>query len=705
MDHDTLARATSGLSSASVPQRHLIENRDSVICGMCRRNDGIKSKLTQETKDELNSRADKGVGGEVHAVQVTALRNTIRDGDLNWSEPEKELQRHKAALKFLKSDEYLNAVPPPDQSTTWARERHHIVCMELLRLHAGGCNTFVVKHLQATLGHFYGHLDDLEKIIYEVDMGIAKEDVAKNRSSSVRKTLRLQRSGSSFKGFPEKGKTPAIPTPSVGKNGPEEVPLVSVCVQGGAGTVRTVKDAVMNATPALLIKGSGQAACLMADAVVIKDYKNSRNQKTMLDEQQKKLLQFVDFIMFVFQIESDTKGSFSYTKLIECLRENSMQLEAAMKTYLATHNSSSNSKWAKFRKAFCFEFTLIPMSERFVGVETPLASAMRVEGEGSLFVSKTYEMDTSQFLVCEMLCNVFQAANTGKCQVFDLHNTEPDAKSFKESLLECLLNGICPSEEDTPYTFGRKVRYTVRWECNTTLLELLKQNKSVKAEEKEEVLKQSLIEAIARNNVSAVNALFEDTHVSVDQFDVGLRLNRKYDILKLTEEHNDQRLSPHKRLSPNDDALVIRYFQSAALWYELLSRIQESSAKESDHLSLLKNAAKSNTNRERLNRAKEQKENARTMLENSTPSDLIHGNSSSSVTLRNRSDNEFNFRLSKYEKRLLVLEQIYRDLLGKNFEYHIGSLGPNVDLFFINVLVRFFVPPPKTLTLAMPIYP
>jgi hypothetical protein len=293
-----------------------------------------------------------------------------------------------------------------------------------------------------------------------------------------------------------------------------------------------------------------------------------------------------------------------------------------------------------------------------------------------------------------MLCNVFQAANTGKCQVFDLHNTEPDAKSFKESLLECLLNGICPSEEDTPYTFGRKVRYTVRWECNTTLLELLKQNKSVKAEEKEEVLKQSLIEAIARNNVSAVNALFEDTHVSVDQFDVGLRLNRKYDILEL-------------RAPPNDDARhddVIRYFQSAALWYELLSRIQESSAKESDHLSLLKNAAKSNTNRERLIRATKQKENARTMWENS-PSDLMHGNSSSSVTLRNRSDNEFNFRLSKYEKRLLVLEQIYRDLLGKNFEYHIGSLGPNVDLFFINVLVRFFLPPPKTLTLAMPIYP
>jgi hypothetical protein len=197
-----------------------------------------------------------------------------------------------------------------------------------------------------------------------------------------------------------------------------------------------VKDAVMNATPALLIKGSGQAACLMADAVVIKDYTTSTNQKTMLDEQQQKLLTFVEFMMFVFQIQSGKQGKFNYTKLIECLKESSRKLEIAVRTQLSSNNLASSAKWAKFREVFCFESTRIPMSERYVGEEARVSapqSAMRVEREGAILVGQTYRMETSQFSVCELLCNVFQAANTGKCHVFDLHNTEPDAKSFKES--------------------------------------------------------------------------------------------------------------------------------------------------------------------------------------------------------------------------------------------------------------------------------
>lgn len=34
----------------------------------------------------------------------------------------------------------------------------------------------------------------------------------------------------------------------------EEIPLVSVCVQGGVGTVATVRDAVMNGTASLLVQ-------------------------------------------------------------------------------------------------------------------------------------------------------------------------------------------------------------------------------------------------------------------------------------------------------------------------------------------------------------------------------------------------------------------------------------------------------------------
>ena len=34
---------------------------------------------------------------------------------------------------------------------------------------------------------------------------------------------------------------------------------------------------------------------------------------------------------------------------------------------------------------------------------------------------------------------------------------------------------------------------------------------------------------------------------------------------------------------------------------------------------------------------------------------------------------EFRFYLNSYEKRLLLLESVYRDLLSDDFSYHIGS--------------------------------
>jgi hypothetical protein len=42
--------------------------------------------------------------------------------------------------------------------------------------------------------------------------------------------------------------------------------------------------------------------------------------------------------------------------------------------------------------------------------------------------------------------------------------------------------------------------------------------------------------------------------------------------------------------------------------------------------------------------------------------------------------------VAKYEKRLLLYEGIYKELLGDSFCYHIGCMGPALDLFFLNVL-------------------
>jgi len=46
------------------------------------------------------------------------------------------------------------------------------------------------------------------------------------------------------------------------------------------------------------------------------------------------------------------------------------------------------------------------------------------------------------------------------------------------------------------------------------------------------------------------------------------------------------------------------------------------------------------------------------------------------------------FMLPKYEKTLMLLEGIYRDLLSEDFCYHIGTLGSSMDLFFLNVLLN-----------------
>ena len=152
-------------------------------------------------------------------------------------------------------------------------------------------------------------------------------------------------------------------------------------------------------------------------------------------------------------------------------------------------------------------------------------------------------------------------ADTDKCQVFRLRNTVPDAPGFKEKLLECMLNGICPFEEDTPDSFKKKVSHAIRWECDNILRSLLKRTQ-LRTEDKKAVLKLALVEAIARDNVPAVKALFEDTNVSVDQFNVGLRLNKRRDVLDLKYEGQDE-VDKH-------------FLKNAEMWNELLTSMKSS---------------------------------------------------------------------------------------------------------------------------------
>ena len=139
-----------------------------------------------------------------------------------------------------------------------------------------------------------------------------------------------------------------------------------------------------------------------------------------------------------------------------------------------------------------------------------LSRAKILEWEGWKLLKQGYGMNCGQFCVSELLSKVFHTADTNMCYVFNLHNTEPDAKSFKDALLECLLQGICRPEEDTKETLGLKVHHAVRWECDKILENILANQTLLKSADREEVLKTSFIEAIAINNVSAVEILLED---------------------------------------------------------------------------------------------------------------------------------------------------------------------------------------------------
>ena len=108
-------------------------------------------------------------------------------------------------------------------------------------------------------------------------------------------------------------------------------------------------------------------------------------------------------------------------------------------------------------------------------------------------------------------------------------NTATDAPTFKESLLQCMLNGICEPEKDDPDSFAKKIKYSIIWEEPEILKNVL-ENTGLDKAEKKDVLKEALIDAIARNNCDAVKALFGDPNASADQFDVEVRLHRNQDL-------------------------------------------------------------------------------------------------------------------------------------------------------------------------------
>ena len=153
---------------------------------------------------------------------------------------------------------------------------------------------------------------------------------------------------------------------------------------------------------------------------------------------------------------------------------------------------------------------------------------------------------------------------------------------------------------------------------------------------------------------------------------MGLRLRKKKDAMEFGQKNSGDR-----------DALELAYLENADQWMDLLKKIKATFY--FDHLTTLLAAVKDPKDdryKERLKNAGKQAKNFKDKLKERSTSIDIQGST------QEYEDEVYQYIVPKYERKLLQLEAVYRDLLSEEFCYHVGTLGPAMDLFFLNVLLN-----------------
>jgi hypothetical protein len=366
-------------------------------CEICLRNDAIKGKLQNFTWSPSEAVPPR--------VNVRALKHaTSSQQKIKW-EP-KALETERAALESLKSKECLDS--DPDMYEKAQKVQHHKWFVELLELYESGATCFEVVHEDEMLGYFKGSMPDLVMLIKEVQTDIAQKmhpppAKIKKEAGAVERVLSSER-----------------PVP-------HEVPMVCVCVEGGPGTINTVLSAAKNGTACLLVKGSGRAACLISDAVLLRDLKTTPK---VLDHQQEAMLAFLHNSM---GMRRDPKtGLFDYRELSNRLGRSQKVLEAWHK------KEHKDTDWNDLRAQYCQEWSR-PKKD-----DPTLSEALRIEWRAAVLVQKQYITNpaATRFCITQKLQSAFEAAETGMCKVllccdFERHCLAALPPSFPSCLRSC----------------------------------------------------------------------------------------------------------------------------------------------------------------------------------------------------------------------------------------------------------------------------
>lgn len=317
-------------------------------------------------------------------------------------------------------------------------------------------------------------------------------------------------------------------------NSNDSIPLVLICVQGGPGTIGTCLAACKENVPLLLVKGSGKAADVIADAVLLK-FKSGHVKyvpEDSMSKEMKGLLEYLkDFCSFQEHVQCHTaEHCVDYSEIIDALQARRQGKEDQQEEHRV--NDIFKAYWGGER-----------------GLDDPLST----------------------------MSKILQIANKSNCWVFDLNDQDPGGIDFSGSLLRCIINtqgyedeGVDKKAERTqPVHLGvdmtlaasilyDKLMLAVHWD-RQDIVELVLKNTRMRRSKNQDFLQavnMALHRAILLNKVSVVRALLEHG-ASIEQYQLTADL-RNWDVHLLDEPE-----------SPENKALKKSY-KAAELWFGLL---------------------------------------------------------------------------------------------------------------------------------------
>jgi len=481
---------------------------------------------------------------------------------------------------------------------------------------------------------------------------------------------------------------PTLPTP-------DNIPIVKVCVQGGAGAIRTILHAVNDNIPVLLVRGTGKATDIIADCVCLKfPIGHPKHlERTRLSHRQKilydcienlrvlagKRLPKMDFYSKldfyhkdqahpwknrekedIKDLPLDDPSGLGYSSVVQLLKHVDL-LDAPTQTEI------------EYRTAKVMSAYDVP-----VGPNIDNHSGSRI-----------------------LLIQVLLAARNKGCWVYDLEVNNANFRKgvdeervndglqrptdFKGSLLHCLLNGIQNSREDHFSSIRTQVSLCIKWERPDALHWLLRKNSATT----QRYVFQNLVDMVLQTAVSTHN---EDAVVKLVEYGANLsayRFTLQGGEREETEEGWLQsKLAAEKKMQ-----------QAARLWENLMVACKTDPSTRHVY-DLLKLTKKKFRDRARLTAASRGSDGQNT-VNASDLSKLVGWEAFHNLEWQNvveqmevlqgaeldKDERDEIKERCKTWQRITLLQSLYQDLLGQRFRYFFGILdSPNFDLFLWFVL-------------------